>query len=83
VKALIERASFDRFAAWGPMLVAICSNSQPLFFQAVNRGPQPTPDHFFDLTLIAVPIEGIQRFTGCVEWDVATGDFRGAEFGWH
>ena len=63
VTALIERTSFDGFAAWGPMLVAICSNSQPLFLQALNSGPQPTSDHFFDLTLIAVSIEGIQRLT--------------------
>ena len=59
VQALIERASFDRFANWGPVLVAIPLNSLALFLQTLNRGSEPLSNCFFGLALGAVPIERI------------------------
>ncbi len=40
---LIERGSSHRFAAWGRLFAVSTLCSHALFFQALNRGPQPLP----------------------------------------
>jgi hypothetical protein len=52
-------------------------------FKALNGRPQPVPKNLFDLALLAVPIQGVQRFTRFIEWNVAAGDFCRTEFRWH
>ena len=80
---LIERRSCQRFSGWCLFFArgALCSLA--LMFKALNGSPQPVPKNLFDLALFAVPIQGVQRFTRFIEWNVAAGDFCRTEFRWH
>src|SRR6202049_3649042 len=80
---LIQRGPSWRSARWGRLLVVVPLNSNPCFFQALNSGPQPASNCFFDVLLIAVAVKGIQRFTGYVEWNMAAGNLFGAALWWH
>jgi hypothetical protein len=53
---LVQMHSLHRSAAGGRLFAEGLSSRCPFFFQVLNRGPQPLPDSFFGLVLIAVPI---------------------------
>jgi hypothetical protein len=65
------------------MLVAISSNSQPLFLQTLNRSSEPLSNCFFGLGLVAVPIERIKRFPRRVKRNMAARQIRRAKLAWH
>jgi hypothetical protein len=54
---LVQRCSSHRSAAGGRLFAVSQSSRGPFFSQALNCDPQPVSDRFFDLVLIAVPIE--------------------------
>src|SRR6266704_5916632 len=80
---LVQRGSSQRSAAGGRLLAVSLSSSCPLFFQALNSSPQPASNCLFDLVLITVLVERIQRLTGYVEGNVAAGNLFGAALGRH
>src|SRR6266699_2816291 len=82
---VIERGYSQRSAGWGWLIAVSPLCSHALFFQALNSGPQPASNCFFDLVLITAAVKGIQRFTGSgyVERNVAAGNHFGAALGWH
>src|SRR6266568_6092744 len=82
---VIERGYSQRSAGWGWLIAVSPLCSHALFFQALNSGPQPASNCFFDLVLITAAVKGIQRFTGSgyVERNVAAGNLFGAALGRH
>src|SRR5215468_9329449 len=60
---LLCNHSCQRFSGWCLFFArgALCSLA--LMFKALNGRPQPVSKNLFDLALLAVPIQGVQRFT--------------------
>src|SRR4029077_5208129 len=80
---MVKRRSTQRFLTWSWLFAVSLSSSHPFFFQTLNGGPQPASNGFFDLVLISVAVEGIQRLTGNVERNVTAGNLFGTALGWH
>src|SRR5207237_5372216 len=75
---LVQRSSFRRSAAEGRLFAVSPSSRCPFFFQTLNSGPQPGSNRLFSLSLVAVPVEGIQVLPRCVEPTVPAGNLLGA-----
>jgi hypothetical protein len=83
MKALIQRSSFHRFATGRGRFGVIPLKSLPLVFQSLDGLPQPVSRCFFNLVLIAIPIQRIQSLSRRAERDVPAGNLFRAELGWH
>src|SRR5260370_29456135 len=80
---LVQRGSPYRSAV-GERLPAVSLPSRcPFFFQTLNGCPQPASNRFFGLLLVAAPVDGIQRLTENVEWNVTAGNLFGTALRWY
>jgi hypothetical protein len=83
MKAPIQRSSLHRLRAGRPRFVAAPSNSHPLFFQIPNGCFEPRHNLLFDLALLVIAIQRVQRLTRCIERNVPARDFRRAKLRWY
>src|SRR5712692_1246330 len=83
MKLLIQRYPFHRFATGRGRFRVILLKSLPLAFQSLDGLPQPVSGCFFNLVLIAIPIQRIQSLSRRAERDVPAGDYFRAELWWH